>query len=45
MERGGGSLHKEVEWRRWFSGTHGGGLNLEVEWSPWYSGTQGGEFK
>ena len=22
--QGGGSLHKEVEWRQWFSGTQGG---------------------
>ena len=33
VERRGGSLNKEVEWRPWFSGTQGGGsLNKEVEW-------------
>ena len=46
MERRGGSLNKEVEWRQWFSGTQGGGsLNKEVEWRQWFSGTQGGKFK
>ena len=24
VERRGGSLNKEVEWRQWFSGTQGG---------------------
>ena len=24
VERRGGSLDKEVEWRQWFGGTHGG---------------------
>ena len=54
MERRGGSLNKEVEWRQWYSGTRGGdngvverrgggSLNKEVEWRQWYSGTQGGE--
>ena len=44
MERRGGSLNEEVEWRQWFRGTQGGGsLNEEVEWRQWYSGTQGGE--
>ena len=46
MERRGGSLNREVEWRPWYSGTQAGGsLNKEVERSPWYSGTRGGEFK
>ena len=41
MERRGGSLNKEVEWRQWFSGTQeGGSLNKEVEWRPWFGGTQ-----
>ena len=44
MERRGGSLNKEVEWRPWFGGTQEwGSLNIEVEWRQWFSGTQGGE--
>ena len=44
MERRGGSLNKEVEWRQWYSGTQGvGSLNKEVEWRQLYGGTQGGE--
>ena len=38
MERRGGSLNKEVEWRQWYSGTQGGSLNEEIEWRQWYSG-------
>ena len=46
MERRGGSLNKEVEWRPWFGGTQGGrSLNKEVEWRPLFGGTQGGKFK
>ena len=42
--RGGGSLNKEVEWRKWFSGTQGGGgsLNKEVEWRKWFRWNAGG---
>ena len=44
MERRGGSLNKEVEWRQWLGGTQGGGsLNKEVEWRQWFGGTKGGE--
>ena len=43
MERRGGSLNKEVEWRPWFGGTQEwGSLNIEVEWRQWFSGTQWG---
>ena len=43
MERRGGSLNKEVEWRPWFGGTQEwGSLNIEVEWRQWFSGTQEG---
>ena len=46
MERRGGSLNKEVEWRQQFSGTQGGvSLNKEVEWRQWFSGTQEGKLK
>ena len=47
VERRGGSLNKEVEWRPMNGGTQGGSLSLnkEVEWRPLYSGTQGGEFR
>ena len=45
MERRGGSLNKEVDWRQVLGGTQGGSLNKEVEWRQWLSGTQGGKFK
>ena len=47
MERKGGSLNKEVEWRPivCIMEGRGGSLNKEVEWRPWLGGWQGGKFK
>ena len=44
MERRGGSLNKEVEWKPLFGGTQGGKFRLdkEVEWRPLFGGKWGG---
>ena len=30
VERGGGSINKEVKWRQWFSGTQGGEVYIKT---------------